>query len=230
MISMKNSKGKIIIALGLMLAVEIVPKGEVVIAKDGNFITQESRKLLTDEIVVEKPRDFKAEVKGVEVILSWKAPENRNGLTGYTIYKDGKVIVELDSTDSNYKVKELNSNTLYGFKIVSNYSNGQSSKPISLSVRTEMVKAKVRNFNAVDIMSDKLTLSWDKPEHTAGLQGYSIYKDGKLLVELDSTRNKYQVTELANNTIYGFKIVGKYKNGTSKPVSINIRTKKANTI
>lgn len=90
------------------------------------------------EILVAKPSNLKAEeVNNNNITLSWNEPEYTEGLVGYEVYKDGKIIGEVNSDTTNYKVDELKVNTIYGFKIVSKYSNGEKSKPISINTRTK---------------------------------------------------------------------------------------------
>ena len=92
--------------------------------------------LTPQDIVVSKPSNLEvSKVTSDSVNLSWEAPSNTNGLVGYTIYKDGKVFAEIDGKTS-YTVIGLKKNTIYGFKVVSRYSNGEVSKPISKNIRT----------------------------------------------------------------------------------------------
>lgn len=223
----KNLKNKIASIMALTLAIGIVYNGNVIKASEKvSVMAVEHNEVNTREIIVERPLDFKGEVKGLEVTLRWGAPESKEGLVGYTLYKDGKVMEKVNADTTNYKVEGLKENSIYSFKIVSNYSNGKSSKPVSINIRTEIIKAKARNLIAKDVKSDSLTLDWDKPEYPGGLTGYSIYKDGKLLTEVESKTTKVDVTGLTANKIYGFKVVSNYTTGSSKPVSVNVRTEK----
>ncbi|MGL5380933.1 beta-N-acetylglucosaminidase domain-containing protein [Clostridium sp.] len=89
------------------------------------------------EIVVAKPTNLRAEgVSNNTVALTWEAPSHVEGLVGYEIYKDGKIITEVSKEDTSYNVEGLKSNTIYGFKVVSKYSNGEKSKPVSVNTRT----------------------------------------------------------------------------------------------
>lgn len=89
------------------------------------------------EIVVSKPLDIKGKVTSNEVALTWNLPKETVGLVGYIIYKDGKEITELASDETTFTVTGLKANRIYGFKVVSKYSNGKKSKPISINVRTK---------------------------------------------------------------------------------------------
>lgn len=90
------------------------------------------------EIVVEKPSNLVAsEIESNSVNLTWTAPKETTGLVGYLIYKDGKLLTEVTASTTSYNIENLKSNSIYGFKVVSKYSNGQTSNPISLNLRTQ---------------------------------------------------------------------------------------------
>ncbi|MGL5381642.1 beta-N-acetylglucosaminidase domain-containing protein [Clostridium sp.] len=87
------------------------------------------------EIVIEKPSNLKyEELTSNSAVLKWNEPKAKDSLVGYVIYKDGKIIGE--TSDTTFNLTELKSNTIYGVKVVSKYSNGGVSKPVSLNIRT----------------------------------------------------------------------------------------------
>lgn len=97
---------------------------------------------------------------------------------------------------------------------------------ITVTNAKEIVVGKAKNLKAT---ADKTTasLTWDAPKTTEGLVEYIIYKDGKILETIAADKTNYTAKDLRANTNYGFKVVAKYSNGeVSKPVSVNIRTKK----
>ncbi|MPQ43395.1 glycoside hydrolase domain-containing protein [Clostridium tarantellae] len=88
-------------------------------------------------IKVEKVSNLKStNIKANEITLTWEEPKNNEQLVSYTIFKDGveERVVLADKTE--VVIKNLNSNTLYGFKIICNYSNGEKSRPKAINVRT----------------------------------------------------------------------------------------------
>ncbi|MGL5381468.1 alpha-N-acetylglucosaminidase TIM-barrel domain-containing protein [Clostridium sp.] len=90
------------------------------------------------EIVVEKPSNLMAsEIESNSANITWSAPKETTGLVGYLIYKDGKLLTEVTASTTSYNIENLKSNSIYGFKVVSKYSNGQTSNPISLNLRTQ---------------------------------------------------------------------------------------------
>lgn len=94
-------------------------------------------KITTEDIVVEKVRKLKGETTNNTAILTWEAPESKQGLIGYVIYRDGKEIETISADVATYVAEDLKVNTIYGFKVVSKYSNGEVSKPVSINLRTK---------------------------------------------------------------------------------------------
>lgn len=91
----------------------------------------------------------------------------------------------------------------------------------------EIVVSKVAKLASSNVTNNSLTLTWEAPSKTIGLVEYVIYKDGNELATIPSDSTEYLATNLKASTIYGFKVTAKYSNDKeSKPVSINVRTKK----
>lgn len=116
----------------------IAEKAEIEAAKESLQAALDSLPEKPDNIIVEKPSNLKAgKVTSNSVDLSWNEPKATEGLVGYEIYKDGKLLTEVESNKTNYVVEGLKANTIYGFKVVSKYSNNEKSKPLSENVRTK---------------------------------------------------------------------------------------------
>lgn len=83
----------------------------------------------------------------------------------------------------------------------------------------------VRNFEVLEINKNNVSVTWEAPESTNGLEGYILYKDGKKVVELKPEETTYKFTNLNRHTIYNFKIAAKYSNGEiSNKESSTLRT------
>lgn len=83
-----------------------------------------------------KPSNFKANSSSTTVDLSWSEPISIVGLQEYIIYKDGKEILRVPVGSNKTTIEGLKVNTIYGFKIVAQFSNGEKSKPLSINTRT----------------------------------------------------------------------------------------------
>lgn len=89
------------------------------------------------DIVVSKVSGLECtDIEANSLNLTWKAPESLVGLVEYEVYKDGKRIASLTNRENQFKVEDLKTNTIYSFKVITKYSNGESSKPVSINQRT----------------------------------------------------------------------------------------------
>ncbi|MGG5461824.1 discoidin domain-containing protein [Clostridium sp. B9] len=89
------------------------------------------------EIIVNPVRNFIAsEVNKKNVVVTWEAPKTTEGLEGYVLYKDGKKVGEVDSSETTFNFKGLNRHTIYNFKVAVKYSNGELSSKESITLRT----------------------------------------------------------------------------------------------
>ncbi|EIW6613262.1 beta-N-acetylglucosaminidase domain-containing protein [Clostridium perfringens] len=89
----------------------------------------------------------------------------------------------------------------------------------------EIVVSPVKEFKATTINKKNVTVSWESPENTFGLESYILYKDGKKVSEISSDETSYTFKGLNRHTIYNFKIAAKYSNGEiSKKESLTLRT------
>ncbi|MDU1306864.1 MAG: beta-N-acetylglucosaminidase domain-containing protein [Clostridium perfringens] len=89
----------------------------------------------------------------------------------------------------------------------------------------EIVVSPVKEFKATTINKKNITVSWEEPENTFGLESYILYKDGKKVSEISSDETSYTFKGLNRHTIYNFKIAAKYSNGEiSKKESLTLRT------
>lgn len=89
----------------------------------------------------------------------------------------------------------------------------------------EIIVNPVRNFDIPEINKNDVKLVWDSPETVEGLEGYVIYKDGKVIKELPADTTEFVESGLKRHTIYNFKVAAKYSNGElSTKESKTIRT------
>ncbi|MGL5381108.1 NPCBM/NEW2 domain-containing protein [Clostridium sp.] len=91
----------------------------------------------SEEIVVDKVSGLAANnVKNNSIDIIWNKPSSTVGLEEYVIYKDGKILDRVPANETKYTISELRSNTIYGIKVTTKYSNGEESKPVSINCRT----------------------------------------------------------------------------------------------
>lgn len=180
------------------------------------FITSDSKASVmikenednTLTIVVSDPT-FEQDDISIEIEkLASRVISSDNEISDITL-EEGKIVFDVDTLNSNGKTFEL---------VVELDESSVIQRPDQES-KPKKVKGKSTK--------DTVKLTWEEPKNSEDLIGYIIYKDGKELIIIESENEEYIVENLNSNTNYGFEIVAKYSNNEiSKPVSINIRTKK----
>ena len=114
--------------------------------------------------------------------------------------------------------------TVDGNKVSSNSVKVKVGDP---QVEEEVVVNPVRNFEITNKDKKTVSVAWEAPETTYGLEGYVLYQDGKKVAEIDADEVEYTFKKLNRHTIYNFKIAAKYSNGeVSSKESLTIRTER----
>lgn len=89
----------------------------------------------------------------------------------------------------------------------------------------EIIANPVRNFKESEINKKTVSVTWEAPETTVGLESYILYRDGKKVGEVPASETSYLFKGLNRHTIYNFKIAAKYSDGqVSSKESITLRT------
>ncbi|MEM3493314.1 MAG: NosD domain-containing protein, partial [Thermoplasmata archaeon] len=154
------------------------------------------------------PKNLRAEGCNRKVILSWEMPDDDGGfrITGYRIYRNGSLLVELGNV-TNYTDTGLVNGVAYTYKVsaVNSIGEGQCTEEITAIPSPELPSAP-RNLRAVS-GNRKVILSWEMPDDDGGspITGYRIYRNGSLLVELGNVTN-YTDTGLVNGVAYTYKV------------------------
>lgn len=175
----------------------------------------------------EKPEDFIIDIPLLEVntevgtlpkLLEKVEVKYLNGRTGYENVTWNEVTKDQVGTIGKFVVEgEIEGSMIKATAIIN----------VKEKITEEIVVSKVNKLKASEVTSDSISITWEEPKDTVGLESYAIYKDGKLLEVVPSTMNEYKLNNLKQNTIYGIKVSARYSNGEeSKPKSINARTKK----
>lgn len=76
------------------------------------------------------------ETTSTSVLLAWDYTGDRFNLKGFNIFKDGQPFTTVNADITQFKITELNSYTIYGFKVQSMGINGVNGTLASISIRT----------------------------------------------------------------------------------------------
>ncbi|MPQ43475.1 S8 family serine peptidase [Clostridium tarantellae] len=169
-----------------------------------------------------------------KLIIKGYVSDNTNG---YKFYLNGENLLNI-LTDGEYgheitkrefsKELKVNDGDIIYLKAVDNLKNETILKykvKIDSTITGEKPK-KVLNFKGKDITNNSLKLTWNETTNVT-INEYIIYKDGVKIATVNGTSQEYLIDNLKANTLYNFKIIAKsIDEQLSRPVSINIRTKK----
>lgn len=133
---------KLVLQGEISIAKELLENRETTLSDIDNCINNLNSAIEKfDDIVViipKKVNNLRAdEVYKDSVKITWNEPKEINGLIGYDIFIDGKLLTSVERGSTEYIITNLKSNTIYGIKIVSKYYNDKISKPSSVNIRTK---------------------------------------------------------------------------------------------
>jgi len=120
-------------------------------------------------------------VNAYRVALSWTASTDKAGVTGYRIYRDGKLAGT--STTASYKDTGLRAATTHLYSVSAYDAAG------NVSARSSAVTVTTLNTHGPSVPADvhakavsgsEVDLTWTASTGKAGVTGYRIYRDGKL--------------------------------------------------
>ncbi|MDA1505169.1 fibronectin type III domain-containing protein, partial [Bacillus cereus group sp. TH43LC] len=154
-------------------------------------------------------------IKGVsdinDISFSWSNPSD-DSYRGVKIFKDNSLIVTLGSSDSSYKVQELEADKSYKFRFISLYEeNGQikESKAIEKEEKTLVDPKKIPPSSVTDLKANStdksVKLTWKNPKDKV-LKGVTLFQDNKKIAETD-VKEVFEVDNLKPKTEYGFGVV-----------------------
>jgi len=151
-----------------------------------------------------------------ELTLTWSGAMDNLGVTGYKIYQDGTVIDTVDNEAAqSYKVTGLTAGTAYTFKVEAGdaagyWSTDGPSKTVTTAVSGGDASAPTWPVGSAltpsNIAETGLTLTWTPAEDDTAVAGYKIFKDNVEIAFLNGAAYSYDVTGLAVNNHYAFKV------------------------
>lgn len=175
---------------------------------------------------------YTLEVGTTEATISWENPINDDVEPAYIVI-NGTKYADIESGETSKTITGLNPSEEYTVLLVnrekSHSNNYRDVYSFVFTTKSDVIEVidKPLNLEVVDKTNTSVTLNWEAPNSKHGLVEYVIYKDGKLIDTINKDITTYEVINLNKNTIYGLKVTAKYSNNKeSKPVSVNIRTKK----
>ena len=188
-----------------------------------------------------EPRSLTASSGLTNVTLSWIAPSSSgsSSITGYKVQQlsSGAYSTIATTTNLNYLVSSLSSDTSYSFQIIATSSAGDSSPSSAITVSTlAMLPGIPLRFTSTDWTNVSVALQWAAPESSgiSALLGFNISQliggSFQSFAVLSAITLSFNVTGLSPSTTYLFKIVSFTSIGESSAVQYSITTANSNPI
>jgi parallel beta-helix repeat protein len=147
------------------------------------------------------------------VDLAWDASTDNVGVTSYTIYRDGILFTSVNGATTSYQDSTVTPNTSYTYTVeafdAASNSSGQSA---ALPVTTPAVPqdnnppSVPANLRTTNITYSAVDLAWDASTDNVGVTSYTIYRDGILLISVNSATTTYKDSTVASGTSYTYTV------------------------
>ena len=150
-------------------------------------------------------------ISSSQINLSWTASTDNIGVTGYRIYRNGALIGA--SAITSYSNTGLSASTAYTYRVSAYDAAGNvSSQSSSISATTlsgggggdTQAPTVPAGISWQAISTSEIILSWTASTDNVGVTGYSIYRDGTLIVT--SATNSYSDSGLSASTTYTYSV------------------------
>lgn len=151
--------------------------------------------------------------------LSWDASTDNIGVTGYDIYQDGVLLINVLGT--THQVTGLTSSTNYDFYVIAkdaaDNSSGQSNTVNETTLAPDTQTPTAAVLSASNITDTSVDLSWNGATDNVAVTEYDVYQDGNVIATVSSTT--HQVMGLISETDYDFYVIAKDAAGNESTAS-----------
>ena len=148
-----------------------------------------------------------SEVTEKSVSIGFGGAEDNNGILGYEVYRDGKLLGVTSNTI--YVDNSVDSDTQYTYTVFAfdNERNKASSSP-TLNVRTKKdseAPSIPQNIGLKTRTGSSITIEWSPSTDNVKVAGYNVYANGELLAE-NVKETTYKAANLEKTHAYKFTV------------------------
>lgn len=144
------------------------------------------------------------------ISLAWDAATDNVGVVGYNIYRGDGGLFETVSNQTTAYLHPLTLGDTYTFKVKAIDSSGNLSTVFSNTVTQQTQDttppSTVTNMSNVFVGYDDAQLNWYPATDNVGVVGYNLYRGDGTLYETLGNITQHQLTGLAYDTAYSFKV------------------------
>ena len=160
--------------------------------------------------------------------LHWSASSDDNGVKGYSIEKDGKVVGTVNGLA--YPLIFLDAGTEYQYSIIAYDEAVNRSEPALVTFRTvadTSPPSKPEELVAIKWTTKFISFHWKPATDNIGVVQYEVFKDGVLLPLIEGNNPAYAVGDLLPGVAYTFTVKSVDASGNrsaaSDPLTVTTR-------
>ncbi|SDJ62915.1 intein N-terminal splicing region/RHS repeat-associated core domain-containing protein, partial [Lachnospiraceae bacterium G41] len=155
------------------------------------------------------------------VSISFGGSEDNNGILGYEVYRDGKLLGVTSNT--TYVDNSVDSDMQYTYTVFAfdNERNKASSSP-ALNIRTKKdneAPSIPQNLGLKSRTGSSITIEWAPSTDNVKVVGYNVYANGELLAD-NVKETTYKATDLEKTRAYKFTVEAFDKAGNTSERSV----------
>jgi hypothetical protein len=148
------------------------------------------------------------------------------GVTGYSLYRDGILLVVVGNNSLMVEDATVNNGGIYAYSVVAfdqAGNNSPQSSPVEVSINyidTEAPSVPT-NLSASTSNPTEVVLSWNASTDNVGVNGYTIYRDALLLATVDVLTFSFTDSTVTPNTQFTYTVDAFDASGNHSGVSNN---------
>jgi hypothetical protein len=160
-----------------------------------------------------QPTGLSSRINNTQLVeLRWNAAADDTGVRGYTIYRDDILLTTVEPDNLSYVDTTVAASTTYRYTIDAFDANSNHS-PRSPAVTISTPKADIAppsapaNLSASVVSATRVDLAWTAATDDSGVAGYTIRRNGQVLVTLEGDATAYSDESTLPGSIYRYSIL-----------------------
>lgn len=149
--------------------------------EEGLYDTQSfTIKVVTDAVAPTVPGNLKIiEKDGASVTLNWNESYDNIKVSGYSIYRDGKIIATVDASSQTYT--DIVEPGAYRYFVTAFDPSGNESGSSNEVIFDCEKPSRPGNVVRTNATVSTITISWEPSYDLTGVKGYKVYRDGEMI-------------------------------------------------
>jgi len=141
--------------------------------------------------------------------LAWNASTDNVGVTGYTVYRNGSVLVSLSGSTLTYADNTVSSLATYSYAVDAFDAAGNhsaKSAPVSVTTPDTSPPTVPAGVSATAVSPGEIDVSWSASTDNVGVTGYTVYRNGAFLATAGASVTAWADTTVAASTTYSYSV------------------------